>query len=154
MARSSSRARPPRSSTGRRATTPRRSLPLPCTCAPRRWTWSGSSKALGSGPFKASESRASLIFPSPRSYGEKVAEGRMRGIFRQLNHPSPGLASLAPLRPLPADAGRGEKKDRLSPDPITYCLKVRVAHRLLGPEQPAPRDRAIALDQIGAVFLQ
>jgi hypothetical protein len=41
----------------------------------------------------------------------------MRGISRQLNHPSPGLASLAPLRPLPADAGRGEKKDRLSPAP-------------------------------------
>jgi hypothetical protein len=39
----------------------------------------------------------------------------MRGISRQLNHPSPGLASLA--HPLPADAGRGEKMDRLSPDP-------------------------------------
>jgi hypothetical protein len=47
-------------------------------------------------PFKASESKASPIFPSPRSYGEKVAEGRMRGISRQLNHPSSGLASLAP----------------------------------------------------------
>src|SRR6185503_10102419 len=79
---------------------------------------------LVSGPFKARESSASLIFPSPRSYGEKVAEGRMRGIFRQLNHPSPGLASLAPLRPLPADAGRGEKKDRLSPDPSEWCSSL------------------------------
>ena len=85
---------------------------------------------LVSGPFKARESSASLIFPSPRSYGEKVAEGRMRGISRQLNHPSPGLASLAPLRPLPADSGRGEKKDRLSPDPTAYCL-LPIAYCLL-----------------------
>src|SRR6187399_1694567 len=77
-----------------------------------------SANRPGSGPSKASESRASLIFPSPRSDGEKVAEGRMRGISRQLNHPSPGLASLATLSPL--TRGEGKKKDRLSPHPTHY----------------------------------